>query len=385
MLKTPNGVLLPVGDYKLPKQLETCSISYCCSILEHAAKWLEQGEKLAHSNNLLEENKRLSEKITKLYIENAEATEKAVEQIKKDYNTKLSKLQLRESELERQWEAKERQLRQQIEDVHIQKEQYIKSYAANLEQYKAAIKQELSQVYEDKIKLLENNINILENQKQEHQMHTSTTLQQQAEALALLAKQIEPLAKFNTGTNQEKGQLGESMLHAAIMEAATLKGAIVADTHKETAAGDFQITYNGKKYIIESKNKKVITKNDVEKFIRDCETQEAAGGIMFSLQTDKLPTNKTTKTACDEHEWYEVSSGQRKMLVRCCNPTTREDAARQTTAMLSVGDKFAATADTDAATKYKKMLDYIKKEIKKREADIVKLQKEKLELEQMAA
>jgi hypothetical protein len=112
--------------------------------------------------------------------------------------------------------------------------------------------------------------------------------------LTELIKQIQPVIKYHTGTNEEKGSAGERTVMNLLRTDAKYESAKIYDTSGETASGDINICWKNLRCLIEVKNKKNITKEDLEKFTRDvncCSMSEKDinCAIFISLQTNIFP------------------------------------------------------------------------------------------------
>lgn len=109
---------------------------------------------------------------------------------------------------------------------------------------------------------------------------------------ASIITSLDPLIKFHTGTNNEKGTTGE----IAIKELLTsmYEESIVEDTSAQLAAGDVFFNWKGIRCLIEIKNKAKLTKDDIEKFIRDVNTQSENStincAVFLSLRTNNFPS-----------------------------------------------------------------------------------------------
>lgn len=124
------------------------------------------------------------------------------------------------------------------------------------------------------------------------------TLEENDTAIAQLTKQLEPvISRYKIdihGTNMEKGELGENIIYNALINEKTYSDAYIKDTSKTTASGDLFMKWRNLKCLIEVKNKKQITKLDVDKFIRDLGESKTSElkvncGIFCSLKTSHIP------------------------------------------------------------------------------------------------
>jgi hypothetical protein len=83
-----------------------------------------------------------------------------------------------------------------------------------------------------------------------------------------LSEQIQPIINMYTGSNEEKGTAGEQTVMNILMEP-KYESAKVFDTSGEAACGDIHFHWNDLRCLIEVKNKKTITLEDMKKFERD--------------------------------------------------------------------------------------------------------------------
>ena len=117
-----------------------------------------------------------------------------------------------------------------------------------------------------------------------------------------LDQKLKPLYSAYNCPVEEKGSLGEAKIINLLQN---YTDAIIKDTSDQTAAGDFHFLWKNLKCLIEVKNKKVITSDDISKFIRDVKQNKKINcGLMISLQTSNFP-NKTR-----ENIQVEIVSGK---------------------------------------------------------------------------
>ena len=141
-------------------------------------------------------------------------------------------------------------------------------------------------VYKDKIS---NQLVLIEHLQK--QVDTSNKTNEEISSIRNL---LEPFAKFHGGTNEEKGTLGEQLILNKLRDCQEYTSAIFNETASETAAGDFHMYWGNLRCLFEIKNKKKLTTEDMEKFIRDVrdssKSTAAINCAMFvSLQTDIYP------------------------------------------------------------------------------------------------
>jgi hypothetical protein len=106
-----------------------------------------------------------------------------------------------------------------------------------------------------------------------------------------IMKKLDPIVKFYDGNNSEKGSLGEAAIGSILSD--SYQDAIIEDVSSQTAAGDIIFTWKRMKCLIEIKNKSRLTKDDIDKFLRDVvqctDTSKVNCAIFISLRTDKFP------------------------------------------------------------------------------------------------
>lgn len=105
---------------------------------------------------------------------------------------------------------------------------------------------------------------------------------------------LKPMMKFYGGTNAEKGDIGEDLVMNLIKSSTRFVEAYIEDMSGQTARGDIYIKYKKIKCLIEVKNKQIIVKEDVIKFVRDIRDSASSEkqvncGVFISLQTDIIP------------------------------------------------------------------------------------------------
>jgi hypothetical protein len=106
-----------------------------------------------------------------------------------------------------------------------------------------------------------------------------------------LLEKLEPITKFYGGTNMEKGNGGEIAIRDILTASSTYNDSIVIDVSNQTATGDIIFNWRKMKCLIEVKNKIKLTKEDIDKFIRDVNqsADKINCAIFVSLQTNQFP------------------------------------------------------------------------------------------------
>jgi hypothetical protein len=114
---------------------------------------------------------------------------------------------------------------------------------------------------------------------------------------------MQPLKKFYSGSNQEKGALGESIIYTFLSE--RYPESITNYTAHTSGDADIQFIKNKLKILIEIKNKAIITDSDLKKFLRDVHDNYDAGkinsAIFVSLRTNAIP-GKDNQNMHIEHD-----------------------------------------------------------------------------------
>ena len=109
-----------------------------------------------------------------------------------------------------------------------------------------------------------------------------------------LTSLLTPVAKFYSGSNSDKGNGGENIIHNILLSSENYNDAIIEDVSSQTASGDIYFAWRQLKCMIEVKNKKTITKEDMSKFERDVtelsNNKKINCAMMISLQTNIFPS-----------------------------------------------------------------------------------------------
>jgi hypothetical protein len=105
---------------------------------------------------------------------------------------------------------------------------------------------------------------------------------------------LKPVAKFYGGSNSEKGNGGENIIRDILLTSEHYNDSIIEDVSGQTASGDIYFQWRQLKCMIEVKNKKIITKEDMSKFERDVielsNSKRINCAMMISLQTNIFPS-----------------------------------------------------------------------------------------------
>ncbi len=119
------------------------------------------------------------------------------------------------------------------------------------------------------------------------------------EQLETNLKYLKPLLKFHTGTNNDKGTLGENFINNTLAD--MFPDAVLHDTSGKAAAGDIVFEWRGFKIMIEVKNKQTITQTDLDKFLRDMDQNDYNAGIFLSFHTNVFPGRSRENIQLDFH------------------------------------------------------------------------------------
>lgn len=110
-----------------------------------------------------------------------------------------------------------------------------------------------------------------------------------------LAETLKPIKEYYQGTNMQKCQSSEFIVYDYLCK--TFLHSVVNQTGQTDHAADIKFLYNKLNCIIEVKNKKVLTRDDIQKFLSDLRAAKDSGvncGIFISLQTDRFPDKPNT-------------------------------------------------------------------------------------------
>jgi hypothetical protein len=196
-------------------------------------------------------------------------------------------------------------------ELKEEKEQAKKKYQERIDYYKMSFQEEIKRlndiIINDKKEFLQekeqlnNKISLLEEQILQALNNNNTSVQQFINENITrhtldLSSQIklisDPILKFYGGTNMEKGNLGENFVENLLKDN-TFSDAIIEDVSGKTGAGDRLFKWRKLKCLIEVKNKRKLTKDDMEKFTRDvtssAESLNINSGIFISLLTNEYP------------------------------------------------------------------------------------------------
>lgn len=152
-------------------------------------------------------------------------------------------------------------------------------------------------LYKNTIKTLEEDKKKVEELYKQHINNLNHTNNKQEETKNLLSEintRLEPVLKYYSGSNEEKGSGGEDYVKNILSKNSRYEESIIEDCSHEEARGDVYYMKGGMRCLIEVKNKKDITAKDLEKFERDINESSASErnincGLFISLRTNKFP------------------------------------------------------------------------------------------------
>ena len=195
-------------------------------------------------------------------------------------------------------------LRKQLEDQYLQTSTQItneknKIYEQLESKYETKLAALRSEHTEEMTKANNNHSKVINDIIEQEHKRTEAKLNEMKEQFnsqfnlkESLIQTLNPLIKFYGGTNVEKGNGGESCVRELLSSCKTYDGSLVEDVSGTAASGDIIFTYKNIKCLIEVKNKSKITKEDIEKFIRDVnhskESIKINCAMLISLQSNQF-------------------------------------------------------------------------------------------------
>lgn len=291
--------------------------------------------------NLIKENSMLLNKIEEINTDFEKNISLRVKEIKEKYLEKINEKEVEaRQELKKERDAYKKNIDEAVEleknrykqlqnnyqqelqdctnkinniktELKEEKEQAKKKYQERIDYYKMSFQEEIKRlndiIINDKKEFLQekeqlnNKISLLEEQILQTLNNNNTSVQQFINENITrhtldLSSQIklisDPILKFYGGTNMEKGNLGENFVENLLKDN-TFSDAIIEDVSGKTGAGDRLFKWRKLKCLIEVKNKRKLTKDDMEKFTRDvtssAESLNINSGIFISLLTNEYP------------------------------------------------------------------------------------------------
>lgn len=279
------------------------SLQYQLQTLTNQNKLLKEHLQ-TEKENFLQQSSRDNEFLKQVHIKDitlkdeaiAQLTEQLSQQRKLLFNEKQSEIDQIKSSIASQYTEQITKLKESL--LHVNEQ---------LSQQRESIKQETQSVYQsqldEKVTQLQQLRSDIETERQSFQealrrydkMLEAQTSNDQSKLLLKqqqdLIQQLQPVIKFHTGTNEEKGSLGEQSVMNVIKNDMRYADAKVLDTSGQTASGDFHMHWDKLKCMFEIKNKKTLTLEDMNKFERDVKESSSVinCAIFVSLKTDMFP------------------------------------------------------------------------------------------------
>jgi hypothetical protein len=155
-----------------------------------------------------------------------------------------------------------------------------------------------------KSQITDNSDILIQNINKIHSIYNTNSSDKIIESITSTIQQtLEPINKLMFGIAEQKGTLGEALVENMIREDSRFDDAIIKDTSGISESCDRFLTWKSLKCLIEVKNKKIITTQDINKFERDIRssidsTMNINSAIFISLLTSKFP-NKS-------HEPFQI-------------------------------------------------------------------------------
>jgi transcription elongation factor Elf1 len=243
--------------------------------------------------------------------------------IAQSYNTQINELQNKIEVYEKKYEEKCEEMsfryQQQLDELRAKHRQQLDESVVNT---KDSIKKHIECQYIDRLNKLQQDLADQENQFKLQKEYLVKTIEEKYESQITAHKQIEeqyearlkyqeimrtvsskldsldtkltPMLKHYGGSNNERGTSGENMIYNLLTTENTYLSAVVEDTSGQTARGDIMFSWRKLNCLIEVKNKKTLTKDDVDKFVRDVDSSVDSEykincAIFVSIDTDIIP------------------------------------------------------------------------------------------------
>jgi len=170
------------------------------------------------------------------------------------------------------------------------KNKVIEDLKEQIKTLRQSITNEISSKYETEKKAQVKQITMLESSLNDYRSKQPDT-KQMHDQLTTISETIKPLIKFYTGSNEEKGSGGENLIEKILKTHDKYSDGVVTNTSKQTAKGDLFFKWRQLKCMIEIKNKKTLTLDDMDKFVRDVTELSSTinCAIFVSLNTDIFP------------------------------------------------------------------------------------------------
>lgn len=299
-----NEIVLESGFKILQLQKKTLTI---VNRSELKLKELEMREEYDKENSILkDEIKTLRERISAIHSLHEKERDKIISDSEKYQEQLLNKLKSTQlSELD-EMQKKETSHIETI--VNLEKENLAKRIALE-EEYKNKLKiiqesfendltemKKINSSLNEKVMMISNSqhetIAMIQKsyEERERKLYDLCNDKQKAndKLAADLSKITENLSK-KPSSAVATGIIGEEMIEHWIGE--LFNSADITNLSNQTAKGDLHVKLHNKKYLIEVKNKLTIVKTDIDKFIRDVETNkdDIHGALFVTINTSNIP------------------------------------------------------------------------------------------------
>ncbi len=237
-----------------------------------------------------EERKRYNDKLTRFMVENRQDIENEYKDKLTHVNDLLELSRINEAKLAQKirenYETENAKYKIESEHENTKLNDTIKILEERLLSERTNTSRELNKVIESYATEMKN---LYDKNKDKDQMNNITFINkfdQQSSAINNIIEELKPIKKYFVGTNDEKGKGGENRIEQILLQNARFTDAIITNTSKQADEGDMHFAWNKMKCIIEIKNKKILTKDDITKFRNNIFSSNNANcGIFVSLIT----------------------------------------------------------------------------------------------------
>lgn len=182
-----------------------------------------------------------------------------------------NKLQLTVNNLIEDNSCKEKKYKEQLEKECDRISEQVKCSVEHKMRSELLIAQNTNEHLKEQIEIQKTtikNVNKMYNTLSEDKASVSLGMMSTDKTIKDLTEQIKPIIKMYNGSNEEKGTAGEQKITSLLLEQ-RYQSAKIFDTSGQSACGDIHFHWNDIKCLIEVKNKKKLTLEDIKKFERD--------------------------------------------------------------------------------------------------------------------
>ena len=289
------NILLP-DEYVAPFNLEE-DAEYNSYIIDMGYRirqsLLQYNKSLANAKNLNNRNENmavLEDFLTKereSYHKQLKSIQEANETDKTSYISMIEKLK---AELREYKTAHHDELNKYESKVKTMREMYETTFNGEISKLKAE-RDEANNKLKELISTHSCQINERDKMYNEKEKSYLQLLQSEKDHNRKLTEKVsETLEKNNRPiTSTVIGSIGEEMIEQWLRE--LFNSADIVNKSQQTAKGDLHIKIGTKVFLLEIKNKTVITKSDIDKFIRDVTENRNIinGGLFISINTPAIP------------------------------------------------------------------------------------------------